>query len=375
MHRQLSVVSYQLSVLLIAGLCLSGCIRTRLDPPRAEEIEGRDFAAYLAREYLYYSQKKEDEGNRKVAQYFSDKSIRTASGRHTDPEHPEDWDIPAKILPELKEARMTLMDTITSKSMLEQPKASARAYALYDCWVENEEKSWLSEKIETCRNEFFEVLNYLSINNMPSHAEDITYIAEVPVPYESPDVKESYIRQYDDVEYIIREGEPEMVTAINISPETIPDAEIAVEDTTVVTENIGGKSEGLPVSDLPRASDDKPEVVAEKKPQITFIIPFKSENTDIGEEAAAEMERLKAKLAELGTYRVILNGHTEELSSESESLRFSVRLAETVRNELDNVGIDPQRMQTFGFGSSDPAGIDGEEVNSNRVEVVVVESE
>ncbi|MFZ4126216.1 MAG: OmpA family protein, partial [Rickettsiales bacterium] len=61
----------------------------------------------------------------------------------------------------LRAAREVLMASLTDDMKRAHPREAAKAVALYDCWVENQEEGWETEAIETCRDGFYQALGTL----------------------------------------------------------------------------------------------------------------------------------------------------------------------------------------------------------------------
>lgn len=74
-------------------------------------------------------------------------------------------------------------------------------------------------------------------------------------------------------------------------------------------------------------------------------------------EAAREMldAQVVAKLKGLASIRYInINGHTDRLGGAQYNQRLSEKRAEAVRAYLASKGVDPDKMETFGFGKTLP---------------------
>ena len=66
-------------------------------------------------------------------------------------------------------------------------------------------------------------------------------------------------------------------------------------------------------------------------------------------------EQVVAKLNDLASIRYInINGHTDRIGTTQYNQRLSERRAEAVRTYLASKGVDPDRMETFGFGKTQP---------------------
>ncbi len=54
------------------------------------------------------------------------------------------------------------------------------------------------------------------------------------------------------------------------------------------------------------------------------------------------------------TYKLDINGHTDNQGEENRNQQLSIDRAAAVRNYLISKGISPERMESFGYGESRP---------------------
>jgi len=311
-------ISALLFLIIFSAPFLFGCAPVTLNQLEKKDLEGADFNNIIAREYRGYARLRNDDYDFRDAEYFAKKAMRAASGVTVDPEHPEDWNIPENLLPSFRQARRDLLDTVNSDIIRHFPKYAARAYFLYDCWLEKQEQNWLEDHIEPCHNQFFETLNRIKI------------------------MKDDWRKS--KIEELKKEIE-------ELSP---PEEEVVEEK---------AESEG--------------EVKEEKKEepkQISHIIFFDFDSTAISGEGQQIIGRMIAYLEGNKDYQVSLNGHTDRSGAEDYNLTLSKKRAKVVGDILSNQGIDASRVHLFGFGESDPIRQTEDGVRdpvNRRVEIIV----
>lgn len=173
------MVCYKIKTLAVTGaLCvaLSACLGSKTEEIKHADLEGSEFLKILAREYRNLSQKEEASYDWFDADHFADKGLAAARGVGVMPENPDNWDIDREYMQQLRKARVELLGNISDKVKRDMPDAAARAYALYDCWVEEQEENWQDSDIAQCRDGFFRTLNYISVaENRGAVHSDIVY--------------------------------------------------------------------------------------------------------------------------------------------------------------------------------------------------------
>lgn len=149
---------------ILALFALSACDTTaslkdlRQTPPHEDA-----YHAILAAYYQDYAESELKLYDWWSSKYFADKGLLAAYGKEVKPENPDYWAIDERQLRTLRAAREVLMATLTEDVKQQKPREAAKAVALYDCWVENQEEGWETEAIENCRDGFYEALSTLEI--------------------------------------------------------------------------------------------------------------------------------------------------------------------------------------------------------------------
>lgn len=144
--------------LLVVMCMLTACDTTRsLRELRTVRPTGDDYAQALAANYREYAEQKVTAYEWEASRYFADKGLMAAYGRDIDPENPEQWDIPATMVPEFLEARARLKQALAANRVT-QPDMMAAATIAYDEWVEFQHYGWNLPVIEEKRDVFFAIL-------------------------------------------------------------------------------------------------------------------------------------------------------------------------------------------------------------------------
>jgi OOP family OmpA-OmpF porin len=128
------------------------------------------FNHYLSALYQAYAEQELENYDWWSSKYFADKGLLVAYGKRVLPEDPKQWDIAPGLMSALKDARGKLMTALDRGAAAQHPEEAAKAIAAYDCWVEQQEEEWKLDKIEACRDEFFESLTAM---NAPEKLPDM----------------------------------------------------------------------------------------------------------------------------------------------------------------------------------------------------------
>ncbi len=111
------------------------------------------------------------------------------------------------------------------------------------------------------------------------------------------------------------------------------------------------------------------------KPVILKNVFFETASANLKPESQSELNRLKDLLNEHPNIHIQINGHTDNVGSDSNNLTLSENRAKAVFNYLVKAGISPIRLSTRGYGETQ--AIDTNETregraNNRRTEFVIV---
>jgi outer membrane protein OmpA-like peptidoglycan-associated protein len=86
------------------------------------------------------------------------------------------------------------------------------------------------------------------------------------------------------------------------------------------------------------------------------------------------MARVAKVLNQYPQTNIIVTGHTDSKGAEEYNQKLSERRAESVKNALAGVGVNPSRINTIGYGKSKPIADNSTEAGrqmNRRVEIVI----
>lgn len=101
---------------------------------------------------------------------WSEKGLAASRNELVLPEQLSGWSLPSDKVPELTQARARLMTALDSTSRIKAPAPSARAQAMFDCWVEQQEENWQWDHIAACRGQFLEAMKAVDTAMAPAAA-------------------------------------------------------------------------------------------------------------------------------------------------------------------------------------------------------------
>ncbi len=104
-------------------------------------------------------------------------------------------------------------------------------------------------------------------------------------------------------------------------------------------------------------------------------VTFEFDKSTLTQESAQVLNSVGEALNASRVIEVELSGHTDSMGSDAYNLKLSERRANAVKSYLANLGVDPARMKTLGFGESVPIADNGSEVGralNRRVELKVL---
>lgn len=97
---------------------------------------------------------------------------------------------------------------------------------------------------------------------------------------------------------------------------------------------------------------------------------FDSNSSMLKPGAYTEIDRVAGVLNKYPQTTIQVAGHTDSRGSEQYNLELSQRRADAVKNALVQRGVDPMRVQTYGYGESQP--ISSSDAMNRRVEIIII---
>lgn len=117
----------------------------------------------------------------------------------------------------------------------------------------------------------------------------------------------------------------------------------------------------------------QPPVVEAPAPQPKqFIVFFGWNKYNLTRQAVETVQQAAATAQQTGAASILVVGHTDTSGAPGYNQRLSVRRAETVKNELVRLGIEPNRIQSVGKGETEllvQTGDNVREPQNRRVEI------
>lgn len=142
------------------------------------------FNEALHREYLNLATLEDDESDTEDAHFFNNKAMNAAMAKKVGPQPIKERKLPGDTKWELTAARSALMAELGSGAITYHPVASARAQAMFDCWMQEQEENDQPKDIARCRVAFDKALTQISARPAPMPAP-----VAAPKPTPKPMVK------------------------------------------------------------------------------------------------------------------------------------------------------------------------------------------
>lgn len=130
------------------------------------------------------------------------------------------------------------------------------------------------------------------------------------------------------------------------------------------------KATGSPVADASKPLENPDRTIVLKN------VFFDTDKSILKSESFVELNKLKLLLTENPKMRIELRGHTDNVGSDASNLDLSTRRAAAVKDFLIQNGITADRLQSKGFGESQP--VDTNETpegrqNNRRTEFLILD--
>lgn len=172
----------------VAAPLLASCTTYwELAEVRDMAVKGNDFTKALHKEYVALAHEEISEADFSNAGFFNARARLAANGEQIYPTRMNERTIPAANVDQLSEARIRLMNAIYAGGPTKAPALAARAQAMFDCWMEEQEENIQAEDIARCRREFVAAFDQLwKILNPPVAAAAAPAPAVQPAPAPRP---------------------------------------------------------------------------------------------------------------------------------------------------------------------------------------------
>ncbi|MBI1327090.1 MAG: OmpA family protein [Alphaproteobacteria bacterium] len=158
----------------ISALGLSACAefhsRTEVGALNEARAVGSPFTQTLANEYRVMGNDLENDWDHPDSLHFARKGLAAAEGRTVLPEPVSDWNLTPPLIEELSNARADLLNALDNGAREMAAQEAAIAQARFDCWIEQEEKSWPGNGPalnRNCKAEFMQAMSALDRFKQP----------------------------------------------------------------------------------------------------------------------------------------------------------------------------------------------------------------
>ena len=137
----------------VAALALGGC-GLKLDAARQVPTPQGTFEEELHDAYLELSQSEYGEADYFDSDVFANRALTLSRGEGVAPEEIAARALPGDSVADLTEARGRLAAALDGPERTAAPRAVARAQAMFDCWIQEQEENFQPDHISRCRDGF-----------------------------------------------------------------------------------------------------------------------------------------------------------------------------------------------------------------------------
>jgi outer membrane protein OmpA-like peptidoglycan-associated protein len=169
-----------LRLLLPIGLATAlsaGCTGLEMQSAEQARPTGSAFQSALYREYISLGRYEQGQGDYDDADHYAQKAKAAAAGRAVDADAVARRALPAPNVGEIAQSRDRLDKALDGGGRDRQPALAARAQAMLDCWMEQQEENFQPTDISSCRTEYM-----ASMAQLESALRPQTAAAPAPAP-------------------------------------------------------------------------------------------------------------------------------------------------------------------------------------------------
>ncbi len=140
---------------------LAACSSIDINATRAMKSVGSEFQQSLHFQYAELAFAEDKEGDAEDAVHFNEKAMAAARGEAVLPQAISERKIPAHALKDLTAARARLSDALGSRGASLDPKNMARAQAMFDCWLQEQEEDNQPDDVKACRTGYETAMGFV----------------------------------------------------------------------------------------------------------------------------------------------------------------------------------------------------------------------
>ena len=153
-----------------ATTLLAACGTIDGDKIASMENKGDSFTRALQQNYVQLGKSEADENDWSDADHFFTKAIGAANGEAVDPDAISSRMLPGDSVAELTAARLRLTRTLDAGAAKSNPTATARAQAMFDCWMQEKEEDIQPKHIAACKKGFETAMEFVENSLRPRMA-------------------------------------------------------------------------------------------------------------------------------------------------------------------------------------------------------------
>ena len=145
----------QLKYIVLAAVLVSGCA-SNIDTTSVAGMQTtRDaFKSALHKEYVSLAKSEQEEGDKEDTIYFINKARDAGLGLDVLPQQLDERKVPGHAKGQLAKARTSLVNKLWNGGGELTPGPAARAQAMFDCWLQEQDEGDQPEHIRACRQAF-----------------------------------------------------------------------------------------------------------------------------------------------------------------------------------------------------------------------------
>ncbi len=159
--RRLNQFIAFMAVAVLLSACSGFKTHTEVEALKEAKAVGSPFTQRLTAEYKELVKDKQKWMDYADAKHFAKKGLMSAEGKVVMPEPISNWHLNDTSTKAIRPARIRLLQALNAGGRAQVPFESALAQAKFDCWIEQEESNWASNKSPLCRTQFESAMNDL----------------------------------------------------------------------------------------------------------------------------------------------------------------------------------------------------------------------
>lgn len=150
---------FRIGAVLLAMAALSACSTAISDKAANMKPIDDKYLAALQAEYVALMKAENDEKDFNDADHFARKSLDAAGGKPVGPDKYSSRKLPAGTAAALKAAEKRINKAVSDGADVFAPLQMAKAQAMYDCWLQEQEENTQPDHIRACRLAYLDAMD------------------------------------------------------------------------------------------------------------------------------------------------------------------------------------------------------------------------